>query len=123
MQPQTTAAFRTEFFVLDQLIDKFQNYMIPINQFHSLEPHETRDRLVTHSLAYAATIQLHKNFTSRNSNSTPKCLAAASAVIKILNRNDLSEVVYINPIMGVGPLGSLKLLNADRLLDTFDDRG
>jgi hypothetical protein len=72
-----------------------------MDQFHGLSPHGTRDLLVTHSLAYAATIQLHKNFASRNANSNKKCLAAALAVAKILNSANLSEVAFINPIMGV----------------------
>jgi hypothetical protein len=104
MQPARTTAFRANFVALDQLMDKFKNYVIPMNQFQGLTPHRTRDLFVTHSLAYAATIQLHKNFTSRNANSNPKCMAAASAVVTILNNANLSEVVYINPIVGVRKL-------------------
>ena len=72
-----------------------------MDQFRGLSPAGTRDLLVTHSLAYAATIQLHKNFTSRNANSNPKCLAAAAAIVTILDHVDLSELTFINPIMGV----------------------
>jgi hypothetical protein len=72
-----------------------------MSQFQGITPNGTRDLLVTHSLAYAATIQLHRNFVSRNAHSNWKCLAAASAVVMILNNTDLSGVVYINPIIGV----------------------
>jgi hypothetical protein len=101
MPPPAVASFRADFRVLDQLMDNFQNYLIPMDQFRGLSPAGTRDLLVTHSLAYAATIQLHKNFTSRNANSNPKCLAAAAAVVTILDHVDLSELVFINPTMGV----------------------
>jgi hypothetical protein len=85
-------------------MDKFQNHLPPIDQFQPLTPHDTRNLLVTLSLAYAATIQLHKNFSSRNANSNKKCLAAASVLVKLLNSANLSEVVYVNPIMGVRAL-------------------
>jgi hypothetical protein len=98
---QDAAVFQANFAALDQLLTKFQHYLIPMSQFQGLTPHGTRDLVVTHSLAYAATIQLHKNFASRNAHSNQKCLAATSAIVVILDNADLSEVVYINPIMGV----------------------
>ena len=75
-----------------------------MNQFRGVSPHGTRDLLHTHSLAYAATIQLHKNFISSNASSNPKCLAAASAVVTILDNVNLSGLAFINPIMGVRSL-------------------
>lgn len=72
-----------------------------MDQFRGLASLGTRDILVTHCLAYGATIQLHKNFASRNANSNQKCLDAASAVVVILNRANLSDIVYLNPIIGV----------------------
>jgi hypothetical protein len=120
MQPERTAAFRADFLALDQLKDKFRNYVIPMNQFQGLTPHRTRDLFVTHSLAYASIIQLHKHFTSRNANSNPKCLAAASAVVTIMNNANLSEVVYINPIIGVRARKlSLNIFDADTNLQTI----
>ena len=101
MHPQDAAAFQANFVALDRLVAKFQHYLIHMTQFQGLMPHGTRDLLVTHSLAYAATIQLHRNFAFRNANSNRKCLAAASAVVMILDNADLSGVVYINPIIGV----------------------
>ena len=101
MHPQDAAVFQANFVALDRLVAKFQHYLIHMGQFQGLTPHGTRDLLVTHSLAYAATIQLHRNFASRNANSNRKCLAAASAVVMILDNTDLSGVVYINPIIGV----------------------
>ena len=101
IQPLQATAFRANFLALDQLMDKFHKYSTPLDQFQGLNPHATRDLLVTHSLAYTATIQLHKNFSSRNANSNRKCLDAASAVVTILNSTSLSEVVYMDPIMGV----------------------
>jgi len=101
MHPQDAAAFQANFVALDRLVAKFQHYLIHMGQFQGLTPHGTRDLLVTHSLAYAATIQLHRNFASRNANSNRKCLAAASAVVMILDNTDLSGVVYIKSIIGV----------------------
>jgi hypothetical protein len=97
-------AFRADFFALDKLMDDFQNYLPPIDQFQPSTPHGTRDLLVTLSLAYAATIQLHKNFSSRNVNSNKKCLAATSALVKLVKNASLSEAVYVNPIIGVRAL-------------------
>ena len=85
-------------------MDKFQNYLPPIDQFQPSTPRGTRVLLVTLSLAYSATIQLHKIFASRNEKSNTKCLAAASALVKLLNNANLSEGVYVNPIMGVRAL-------------------
>jgi hypothetical protein len=82
-------------------MDNFLNYLPPIDQFQPSTAHGTRDLLVTLSLAYAATIQLHKNFSSRNVNSNKKCLAATSALVKLLKNANLSEAIYVNPIMGV----------------------
>jgi hypothetical protein len=101
MHPQDAAAFQTNFVALDRLVAKFQHYLIHMGQFQGLTPHGTRDLFVTHSLAYAASIQLHRKFASQNANSNRKCLAAASAVVMILDNTDLSGAVDINPIMGV----------------------
>ena len=101
IQPRQAAAFRAEFLALDQLMDKFQNYLTPFEQFQGHIPNGTRDLLITHSLAYGATIQLHKNFASRNANSNKKCMAAASAMVMILHRANLSEPVSMDPITGV----------------------
>lgn len=57
--------------------------------------------LVSNGLAYAATIQLHKNFASVNINSNEKCVTAASAMVIVQNSLDLSKVVNVHPIMGV----------------------
>jgi hypothetical protein len=85
-------------------MDKFLTRFTPTDQFQGLDPRSTRDLLVTHSLAYASAIQLHKNFASRNANSNRKCLAAASAIVTVLNNANLSEAAFVNPIMGVGAL-------------------
>jgi hypothetical protein len=101
IQPQQAAAFRAEFLALDQLTNKFQTHMTPLNQFQGLAAQDTHDRFVTFSLAYSATVQLHKNFALQNATSNQKCLTAASAVVIILSSANLSELACIDPIMGV----------------------
>jgi hypothetical protein len=104
IQPTEATAFRASFMAVDQLVGKFQNYLTPMNLFQgTAAAHDDRDILVTYSLAYAATIQLHKNFASRNAGSNQKCLGAVSAVVMIVNKSNLSEYVHLDPIMGVSP--------------------
>ena len=122
IKPAEATAFRADFLALDQLMDKFQKYLPPVDQFQPMTPHGTRDLLVTLSLAYAATIQLHKNFSSRNANSNKKCLAAASALVTLLNSANFTETIYINPIMGVRVLPELwNIKSLRQFTDAVDD--
>jgi hypothetical protein len=90
-----------------------------MDQFQGLTSLGTRDILITHCLVYGATIQLHKNFASRNANSNQKCLGAASAVVVILNRANLSDIVYLNPIIGVRALIIWNTVAAEPNLQTL----
>lgn len=74
-----------------------------MHRIQGVTPERTRRLLMTYSLGFAATIQLHKSFASRNANSNQKCLKAANSVVRIMDTADLSGVVFVNPIMGVSP--------------------
>lgn len=95
------AAIQADFRNLDTLIDKYQQYLIPMDQLQSHQPFETRRRLMTHTLGYVVTIQLHSPFASQNVTSNQKCLAAAFSVLRVLDIVNPSGVLFLNPIMGV----------------------
>lgn len=100
------AAIQADFRSLDTLIDKYQRYLIPMDQLQRNQPYETRCRLVAYTLGHVATIQLHSRFASRNTTSNQKCLAAASSVVRVLDTADLTGVLFLNPIMGVSVYAS-----------------
>lgn len=106
IQPANAAAFRAEFLTLDSLMEKYQNSLIPMSDIQGLTSASTRQLIVTYSLGYAAAIQLHKKFATVSSNSNQKCLAAASAMVSILD--NLTGVFYLNPIMGVSLVASYR---------------
>lgn len=101
MQPEEAALFYADFSSIDEITERFLRYQIPITQFQNAITATARRLLVTHSIGYAAVIQLHKNFASVSTESSQKCLNAASSMVKIIDISNIAEVGYLNPIMGV----------------------
>lgn len=99
--PQEAIDFRADFITLDGVIEKFQLFQIPMDEFQNSSSATARRLLVTHSLGYAATIQLHKSFASVNANSNQKCVNASLSMVQILTIANMPDVSYMNPIMGV----------------------
>lgn len=100
LSPAEAAAIQTDFRALDTLIDKYQQYLIPMDQLERNQPYETRC-LLTYTLGHIATIQLHSPFASQNVSSNQKCLAAAFSVVRVLDTTNLNGISFLNPIMGV----------------------
>lgn len=93
-------AFWVSFNALDTFIVHFQQVMPPFDAAVATSV-MTRTVFVTHSLAYAATIQLHSILARGSSASKDKCLFSASMLAGLIRRVNLRDFKRINPIMGV----------------------
>ena len=100
---------------LEKRIDGFIGSQLP--PMDVLEPN-SRDfgaALLTHTLAYASSIQLHSPFVDRDPRSMTKSVAAAEASVGLLRR--AKDADYLPPIMGVlwGNVGRVLAKEASRL--------
>ncbi|KAL0577822.1 hypothetical protein V5O48_004150, partial [Marasmius crinis-equi] len=84
---------------LDNLIDSFIDSRLP--PMDGLDPTSRvfGAALLSHTLAYAACIQLHSPFVDRDPSSMAKSLAAAEASVALLRR--ASSASFVSPIMAM----------------------
>lgn len=84
---------------LDDLIDRFiASLRLPQD---AVDPDQARILLVTHTLAHAATIQLHSKFRQPDSPVESKDLAAARTAVNLINNVNLAEMPFLDPILAV----------------------
>ncbi|KAE9400608.1 hypothetical protein BT96DRAFT_975287 [Gymnopus androsaceus JB14] len=102
MAADDASRFGASFSSLDNLIDTFQGSLVllPLDQHNPSFTSSFGTVLVTHTIAYLSTIQLHSLFISTHSHSRQKALNAARACVTILRQVDMSTVAHVNPILG-----------------------
>lgn len=54
-----------------------------------------------HTLAHAATIQLHQRFARDDPTSLDKCLRAAKGIVAVIKRIGEIDYEFLDPILGV----------------------
>ncbi|KAJ8508862.1 hypothetical protein ONZ45_g8926 [Pleurotus djamor] len=100
MYPHEATAFSNAFHSLDRLIHKFREELSPVPEAGDTSlSSELRTQVITRALAEASVIKLHGNFSYSDTSSKHKCLSAARAIVS-LGKANLSQLTYINPIMG-----------------------
>lgn len=101
MYPHEATAFSNAFYSLDRLIQRFREDLPPTpDTGDSLPSSEVRTHIITRALGEAAAIKLHSNFSYSDTSSKHKCLSAARAIVS-LGKASLTQLTYMNPIMGV----------------------
>jgi hypothetical protein len=101
MQQREFDAFFESYTRLGKLLDGFRAILPPVMHFDSAARSATRTLIIIHALAHAATIKLHHNFASTDPGSRQKCLAAAQAIVALIEDTDHADVRCFNPIVGV----------------------
>ncbi|KAJ7348871.1 hypothetical protein DFH08DRAFT_777673 [Mycena albidolilacea] len=102
MPRDQTAAYQSSFSALDSLIDNFRAALIPPSQIPHPTPAMIRTLVVSHSIAYAATIQLYTiPPLQMDAKARHKRLSAACAALGIIVSVPLQHFDFINPIVGV----------------------
>ncbi|KAI0266969.1 hypothetical protein BC834DRAFT_871888 [Gloeopeniophorella convolvens] len=90
-------SFYSDFVAIDQRIDEFKSQLPPLDQVSS------RSAPLVH-LAYClgngATMQLHATFSSQNTGSRAKCLAAVMVMIRANQAVRAHEFKYTAPVLG-----------------------
>ncbi|KAJ7697667.1 hypothetical protein B0H17DRAFT_1130271 [Mycena rosella] len=87
--------FCDEFSKLDEVIEAFKQILPRI------EPGSTQSLLlVVHTIAHAATIQLHNPFCLKSPGSRARAGAAAMAVVALLRQTNVPELGYVDAIVG-----------------------
>ena len=99
MQQREFQAFAAAFQTVNRLIETFRSHLPPITKHEANDP-AVRTLILIHGLTDAASIKLHGIFAYADSASKQHCLTAARNVIQCGGVN-LTEVGYLNPIMGV----------------------
>jgi len=100
MQQREFDAFFESYTRLGKLLDGFRAILPPVMHFDSAARCATRTLVIIHALAHAATIKLHHNFASTDPGSRQKCLAAAQAIVALIEDTDHADVRCFNPIVG-----------------------
>ena len=57
--------------------------------------------IIIHALAQSTTIKLHGNFAATDPGSRQKCIAAAQAIVTLVEDTDPPDVSCCNPFVGV----------------------
>ncbi|KAJ7735723.1 Zn(2)-Cys(6) binuclear cluster domain-containing protein [Mycena metata] len=92
----STAMLSAEFSRLDGIIEAFKTTLTPLNSDGSQFP----SRLLIHTLAHVATIQLHNPFIFTSDVSRTRSRAAALTVVALVRQTNLHELGYVDAIMG-----------------------
>lgn len=91
--------FAAEFFVLENIIDQFLDALPPLHA--ALDQDVARDRLVTHTFALVASMQVHGALRQGQNGGPGRDLDAARRAIAVLDYMDLGSLGYVDPIMAV----------------------
>jgi len=107
-----------EFVAIDTCIERFKQTLPTIDQVANRPSDLIHNLLMAHTLSQTATIQLHLRFITQNSTSRSRCLAAANAIVRVLQLLPIYQLKYLNPTIAVfwstasevlaGGLGSLR---------------
>lgn len=89
---------QAEFGSLDGCIERFKQTLPSPERVNEDITHTL---LLAHSLAHAATIQLHLRFVGQSSTSRSRCLAAANSIIRLTQILPVRRLSCLNPIMAV----------------------
>lgn len=100
--PDLSHVNSSAFITLENLTRAIQSSLPALRDVMEMDACAARAMTVTHALAYAATIQLHRRFTGINPPSENACILAALAISRwteVVSAE--SSSVYVNPILAV----------------------
>lgn len=96
-----SAAFRAEVDTLESAVSGFTGSLLPLDDVPSLSDHARRSFAVTYTLAHASTIQMYCVCAKTNTSSHERCLGAQRAIAAVLECLPLTDLPFLDPIIGV----------------------
>ncbi|EKM50061.1 uncharacterized protein PHACADRAFT_188424 [Phanerochaete carnosa HHB-10118-sp] len=99
-----TAGYEAALLALDGAVEQLKQALPPLERAGSVaapaDEHATHSLLVLHGLAHAATVQLHRAFAERSATSRARCLASASALVRVVHELT-RRLAVVSPLVGV----------------------
>ncbi|KAF5344291.1 hypothetical protein D9758_012320 [Tetrapyrgos nigripes] len=112
VEPEERSHLIQTFTSLDPLIDNFRSTLftvLPMSRTPTSSPF-FGTVLLTHTLAYSATINLHSPFVNDDHRSRSKSLKAAEGCVELLRQVDMGSIEQVNPLLGCLWTGVCKVL-------------
>lgn len=100
--PPDAPGFQSRFIALDNRIEQFKAALPSLSHATSMRPDVVRSLLTIHTLCHCATVQLHLPLSHERHPSNDKALAAANTAASMLQGIPVPQLIYVDPIMGVG---------------------
>ncbi|KZT68936.1 hypothetical protein DAEQUDRAFT_765942 [Daedalea quercina L-15889] len=91
--------FAAELFVLENVIQQFVDALPPLHG--APDPDTARDRLITHTFALVASMQVHSTLRQGQNGAPGRDLDAARRAVAAIDSVNLAGIGYVDPIMAV----------------------
>ena len=89
---------QADFRAFDECLEGFKQNLPSLERINE---ETTHSHLIAHSLAHAATVQLHLRFVGQSSTSRNRCLIAANNIVRLTQLLPVRRLPCLNPIMAV----------------------